>query len=168
MTAKIKNSYTKKFPETRFIGKRYTDEDRINGSFGAKWGEWSQKDMFAPLEKLKVTSENEETYYGAMRIVNGRFEYWIGMFCNAGATAPEGYDFIDIKPLTFAVFWLYGSEQNGEIYGIDNHNMCLDEMKQQGLVHSDDDWCFEGYVCPRYTTPDEKGNVILDYGIAVK
>ena len=28
--------------------------------------------------------------------------------------------------------------------------------------------CFERYVCPRFTTPDEKGNVILDIGFFIK
>ena len=25
------------------------------------------------------------------------------------------------------------------------------------------EWSFENCLCPRYTTPDEQGNVILDY-----
>ena len=29
------------------------------------------------------------------------------------------------------------------------------------------DWCFERYNCPRFTSPDEAGNVILDYGISI-
>jgi hypothetical protein len=30
------------------------------------------------------------------------------------------------------------------------------------------DWCFERYNCPRYTMPDNNGNVILDYGISIE
>lgn len=29
------------------------------------------------------------------------------------------------------------------------------------------EWCFERYNCPGFTTPDEQGNVILDYGISI-
>ena len=29
-------------------------------------------------------------------------------------------------------------------------------------------WCFERYSCPRFTTPDEEGNVILDMCFYVK
>lgn len=168
MTAKITNTYKQDFPASRFIGKRYSDTDRDNGTFGAKWGEWFSKNMFAPLDGANPLVENDMGYMGAMRINNGCFEYWIGMFFPENAEVPDGYEFVDIKPLSYAVFWLYGNEQNGEIYGMDNHNMCVEEMKKQGFKRKEDDWCFERYNCPRYTTPDEKGNVILDYGIAIE
>ena len=41
-------------------------------------------------------------------------------------------------------------------------------MKALGFKRKEDDWCFERYNCPRFTTPDEEGNVILDYGISIE
>ena len=39
-------------------------------------------------------------------------------------------------------------------------------MKKQGMEIISDEagayWFFERYTCPRFTTPDEDGNVILD------
>ena len=35
------------------------------------------------------------------------------------------------------------------------------------LERKENDWCFERYNCPRYTTPDENGNVILDYAVSI-
>lgn len=58
-------------------------------------------------------------------------------------------------------------EGSGEPYTMDPHNMCLEELKTHGFLRKEDDWCFERYNCPRFTTPDENGNVILDYGIAI-
>ena len=46
--------------------------------------------------------------------------------------------------------------------------MRLEKLKAHNLKRKEDDWCFERYNCPRFTTPDEKGNVILDYALSVK
>jgi hypothetical protein len=37
MAVEIKKVYKEHLPAVRFIGKCYTDKDRVNGSFGAKW-----------------------------------------------------------------------------------------------------------------------------------
>lgn len=46
--------------------------------------------------------------------------------------------------------------------------MCLNELNALGLKRKEDDWCFKRYNCPRFTTPDEKGNAILDYAISIE
>lgn len=168
MAVKIVQAKKESCPAARFIGKRYTDADRVNGSFGAKWGDWWANNWFAPLDQMTGLAINDGSYIGAMHIVDGGVEYWIGMFFAEGTEAPEGYEYVDIQPLDYGVCWLYGSEQSGELYGLDAHNLCLEELKRQGWVRREDDWCFERYNCPRFTTPDEQGNVILDYGIAIE
>ena len=75
---------------------------------------------------------------------------------------------MDIGPRRYAVIWRRGDEHNGELYGLEAHNLCLEELKCKGWVRREDDWCFERYNCPRFTTPDEEGRVILDYGISVE
>ena len=104
----------------------------------------------------------------AMRVVNGELEYWIGFFCPADTEVPGGYEAVDISPRRYAVLWRRGDEHNGEIYGLEAHNLCLEELKRSGWVRREDDWCFERYNCPRFTTPDDQGRVILDYGISVE
>ena len=52
MAVEIVKTYKEHFPSLRLIGKRYSDEDRQNGSFGHKWGEWFQNGWFDKLEKL--------------------------------------------------------------------------------------------------------------------
>lgn len=86
--------------------------------------------------------------------------------CAPDAQVPEGYEFVDISPRRFFVCWQKGREN--ELYGLENHNRCRKELEAQGYVRREDDWCMERYNCPRFTTPDEAGNVILDYAISVE
>lgn len=151
-------------PKCRFIGKKYICS---NQGFG-NWGEWWANNWFAILEKIPGLAINDNGYIGAMHIVNGVVEYWVGMFFAENTETPEGFDYVDIDELTYAVLYLYGNEENGELFGYDAHNACLEELNKRGLKRKEDDWCFERYNCPRYTTKDEQGNVILDYGISIE
>ena len=152
-------------PAVRFIGKRYP----AGANFGAAWGQWWGNGWFEALDKLPGRAElNQDSYCGAKRIVGGELEYWIGMFFDLSTEAPEGYESVDISPLSFAVCWIRDREGNPDLTSFETHNRCLEAMAHQGFVRKEDDWCFERYQCPRYTTPDEEGRVILDYGIAVE
>ncbi len=161
----IIKTYVETSPACRFIGRRYTDADRVNGSFGAKWGEWWQNDLFMPIEQLGVLPFNDGNV-AIMRVHEGMFEYWIGYFCAPDAQVPEGYEYVDIAPRRFFVSWQKGREN--ELSGLENHNRCLIELAAQGYVRVENDWCMERYSCPRFTTPDEQGNVILDYAVTVE
>ena len=78
--AEIIKTYKQSIPAMRFIGKKYTDEDRVDGSFGAKWGEWFQNGWFEVIESLcddefiKIY-EDGKAYIGLMKEVNDGFEY---------------------------------------------------------------------------------------------
>lgn len=146
-------------PETRFIGKRYTGSPN--------WGEWWGNNWFSALEASPRLSFNGDAYIGAVRIVNDMPEYWIGMFFPIDTEVPEGFDYIDIPPLAYAVCYLQDKEGSGQFYHMETHNRCLDQINALGLQRKENDWCFERYNCPRFTTPDENGNVILDYGISI-
>lgn len=164
MAVKIVKVEKKSFPALRFIGKRYP----CNVNYGEKWGEWWKNNMFSPLDSLGGAAANEDSYCAVKRIHNGELEYWIGMFFDPGKEVPDGYDYVDMDALDYAVFWLYGDENSGELTSFETHNLCLEELGKSGFRRKEDDWCFEKYNCPRYTSPDEKGNVILDYGIAIE
>ncbi len=168
MAIEIINAYIEEWPACRFIGRRYTPADSVNGSYGRKWGEWWANNLFAPLEKLPRLPIVGDSTMAAMRVVDSQLEYWIGFFCAADAEAPEGYEAIEISPRRYAVLWRKGDEHNGELYGLEAHNLCLEELHRHGWIRREDDWCFERYNCPRFTTPDEAGRVILDYGIAIE
>ena len=165
--AKIIKVYKEHLPMLRFIGKRYTDADRVGGGFGHKWGEWFQNGWFAPLEKLGEVKDIENGYLGFMRCYPD-FEYWIGMFLPPDTAAPNGYDCINMDEGDIGVCWIKGKEEDGSIYGM--HEQCLERLRENGMGnyrkdHTDRSFFFERYNCPRFTGKDEQGDVILDYGI---
>lgn len=90
------------------------------------------------------------------------------MFFPENTQVPEGYEYVDISPLNYAVCYLYDKEGSQDFYTMDTHNNCLEELKRQKMIRKENDWCLERYNCPRFTTPDESGNVVLDYGIAIE
>lgn len=145
------------WPACVFIGKQ-----------GTNWGEWWSNGWFAPLEAQPALPENGDAYIGAVRIVDGVPQRWIGMFFPEGTPAPEGYEAVDIPAKNYAVCYLKDKEGSGDFYTQETHEACLAALKQQGYTRSEGDWCFERCNCPRFTTPDAEGMVILDYGIAIE
>ena len=160
MAVKILEVKREHCPAARLIGKRY------EGS--ANWEQWWENDWFSVLEEKQPLAFNGDAYIGAVQIADGRPQRWIGMFFPTDTQVPEGFEFIDIEPMDYGVCYLYEKENSGEFYTIDTHNRCLEELKAHGMKRKEDDWCFERYNCPRFTTPDEKGNVVLDYGLAIE
>ena len=163
--AEIIKTYRQKTKAARFIGKRYTDADRADGNFGSKWNEWFRNGRFNEIEKL-IGADLDEinpdggAYVGLMRDKGGDhndFEYWIGMFAPEGTPVPAGFEFTDFPEGWLGVCWVYGKE--GEVYMKEGE--CGSALVKEGFIISGE-WCFERYACPRFTTPDEKENIILD------
>lgn len=158
---KIESIRQEACPEARFIGKKYPGP--------ANWDEWWANGWFDTLENHSgLLPINDGGYTEAVHIVDGSPEHWLGMFFAADTPVPEGFAYIDIPPMEYAVCFLYGNPENGELFGLEPHNQCLEFLKKQGLRRKEDDWCFQRCNCPRFTTPDEKGNVVLDYGISIE
>lgn len=174
--AEIIKVYKEHLPALRFIGKRYLNGDRgADGGYSNKWGEWFEKGYFEILEKQTPIAENDDAYLGLMSHsgIEG-FAYWIGMFFPAGSPVPEGFESTDIPEGDVGICWIYGKEKNDNIYGM--HEECMKKLKENGMgdfrsdFNGSDDkwyWFFERYNCPRFTTPDENGKIILDYGMYI-
>jgi hypothetical protein len=170
----ITKAYVQNIPASRFIGIQYGDGDRMNGGFGCKWGEWFENDRFNKIESLlsedfKNSYEDAGAYIGLMRHKEGEpFQYWIGMFLPVGSEVPEGYGYVDMAEAKLGVCWLQGPE--GELYC--KEDKCADRLSQEGHEIVNDEagacWFFERYGCPRFTTPDEQGRVILDICFCIK
>lgn len=163
--AEIIKTYRQSVPALRFVGKKYGDEHRVNGNFGMLWDEWFANGWFEKLEKECeiATCEDGDAYIGLMRWKEGEpFEYWIGIFCKSTTKIPEGFSSVDFPESDLGVAWVYGKPN--EIYGFCDQS--AEKCKNQGFkIIPDADgayWFFERYSCPRFTTPDEKGNIILD------
>jgi len=184
MAFEIIKTYKERFPSLRLIGKRYTDDDRVDGSFGAKWGEWHQKGWFGELESAANPAEGEYGYLGLMTFrtdhqelspeENG-FIYWIGIFFPPETPVPNGFDYLDLPESDVGINWIYGNGENGEIYGAEPHSAAYQKLCDNGWGELGQNAggeklivFFENYTCPRFTTPDDQGNVILDYGFYLK
>ena len=85
------------------------------------------------------------------------------------AAAPEGAYTDRNNRNLLGVCWIYGRDL-GEILGFSGQ--AEGKLIQAGMEIVDEEcglfWCFERYGCPRYTTPDEQGNITLDYCYFVK
>jgi hypothetical protein len=161
----ITKTFKERVPASRLIGKRYGDADRENGGFGHKWGEFFRENWFAALEAAGC--RNDFDYLGMMRCRDAEFEYWIGMLADPGVEAPPGFAAVEVESFEAAVFWLYGKEDTGELFGLEAHNRCLELLAQQGFKPAEDGWCIERYNCPRFLEKDAQGKVVLDYYIEV-
>jgi len=147
----------------RFIGKKYP-------GFGGWWGEWFANGWFDAVEAamggvdaiLKLW-ENGGGYVGLERRAEGQpFEYWLGMFTPADTPVPEGFSCVDFPSMGLGTCWIYGKENE-----VHDTSRCKGAVEAEGMRLWKDAaggvWAFENCLCPRYTTPDEAGNVILDY-----
>lgn len=164
MAAKIIKSYKEHIPAVTLIGKVYHVEDRdSSGSFGANWGQWFTHGWFDALKGCGKPYADD--YVGAMRMnKEGVFEYWIGILMASVERVPEGYVTEEIPAGEFAVAWIKGREDGG-LYAM--HEECMKTFKEQGWTIAKAPWYIEKYVCPRFTTPDEQGEVILDYAVSL-
>lgn len=161
--AEIIKVFKEEIPAMRFIGKKYHD-------YGG-WGEWFGNGWFDTVEnsmggtdKIVALWENGGAYVGLERRKNGRLmEYWIGMFTPEGTEVPEGFEHLDFPKANLGTCWIYGGEQETHAAV----SQCRKALLDVGIeIITDGDGAeisFENCLCPRFTTPDEKGNVILDY-----
>lgn len=166
--AEITKVYREEIPAMRFIGKKHHDY--------SGWGEWFANGWFdvvensmGGVEKILEVWENGGGYVGLECRKEGKLDtYWIGMFTPENTKVPEGFDYIDFPKSALGVCWIYGKEEDVH-GGIGN---CRKEIQNAGMEISTDEKgmevSFENGICPRFTTPDEKGNVILDYCYFVK
>ncbi len=160
MAVKLLKIKKESCPAARLIGKKYVGD--------VNWGEWWENNWFANLESIECLPFNGDSYIGAVHIVEGMPEYWIGMFFPEGTQVPEGFEYVDIEAMDYAICYLYAPEGSEEFYSMETHDMCIEALKALGMKRKEDSWCIERCNCPRYTTPDELGCVILDYGVGIE
>lgn len=164
----IKRVYRQSLPAMKLVGRRYGEGDRQNGTFSHKWSEWFQNGLFEPLRLPggEEPFEDCDAFIGLCRCKEGEpFEYWIGVFVPESFAVPEGYESVSFPARDVAVCWVSGKEP--DIYSY----CCLERLHAEGFEWTADadgvKWCFERYVCPRFTEPDGEGNAILDMCFSV-
>ncbi|WP_455950638.1 hypothetical protein [Eubacterium sp.] len=154
----------------KFVGKKYVGDDVYS-----HWGEWFANGWFDKVEAAMGGVDNILNiwkdgggYVGLEFRKEGELlEYWIGMFATTDTVVPEGFECVQFEAGNIGVCWNYGGED--EVHDVGNNwkYILKDGMEfkldERGYVAQ-----FENGLCPRFTTPDENGNVILDYCFYVK
>ncbi|MFT3951058.1 MAG: hypothetical protein QM689_03775 [Oscillospiraceae bacterium] len=173
----ITNCYQQAFPRSRFVGICYRNSDRVDGGYGFQWGEWFQAGRFQALEALltddfKAQFPDWDAYIGLMKFKDGEsadyFEYWIGMFLPAGCAVPAGYAVVDFDASAAGICWIQGKPD----VVFCHEDECSMKMTEAGMklkpTADGAYYFFERYGCPRFTTPNENGEIILDIGYFVE
>ena len=167
----IIKTYRQSIPALRFIGKKYGDSDRVDGTFGAKWDGWFANNWFELLKKnaARADFEDGDAAIGLMRYKEKEpgkeqepFEYWIGIFFPENTPVPDGFEYVDFPASDLGVAWLYGKENEVYCHEGDCAGSCMSKGYNIITDNSHAYWFFERYAQPRFFTPDEKGNIILD------
>ena len=169
----IIKTYKQTVPAMRFIGKKY---NAAGGDWG-NYGEWFGNDWFGIIEKAAGGAETvHQLYEDGDAYINmllrnkdsNPLEFWIGMFVALGTEVPDGFLSMDFPAQNLGICWIYGNDI--QFYKILEE--CKQKIKDEGLeLHYQNDgsyWALERDCCPRYTTPDEKGNIIADYCFFIK
>lgn len=159
--------YKESLPQVKLVGKRYTNADRDEtGTFAGYWQQWFKDGWFDLLKQCARIPGMSDDFVGAMRMTGegDGFEYWIGVFSASDAEVPEGFDSVQIPAGDVGICWLYGNDKSGELYSMEASDAAMAALTEKGWQFSEKGWFFERYNCPRFTTPDDKGNVILDIG----
>ena len=96
---------------------------------------------------------------------DGPFTYIVGMMMKPGLSLPqEGYEgFVSrsVAASTAAIGYIQGDSTPDVC--MNAHELTSAALEEKGFILGGSDWCMELYNCPRFTTPDENGQIILDY-----
>ena len=168
--AEIIKAYAQLIPAMRFIGKNYGDSKDTD--WGANWGDAFDFDVFGKVErasggenKSHLLYEDNDAYLGLYyrNTETGAYDAWVGMFAPMGTEVDDGLDYIDFSKQNLGVCWIYGKEN--EVHSL--IPQCSAKIVAAGMKIKSDEYGYIGHFerdqCPRFTTPDEKGNITLDY-----
>ncbi|MGN1021698.1 MAG: hypothetical protein ACI4O7_15145 [Aristaeellaceae bacterium] len=139
---------------------------RLIGRTGTRWADWWAGGWFDALEHHTVPPYDPD-YLDCIRACDGQEEAWIGMLFPADAPVPEGYRAIGLPAGDYALILLRGREDDPGLYGSSARALCLQAMEALGMTPAPG-LTLVRYNCPRFTTPDAEGCVIVDYLLPLK
>jgi predicted transcriptional regulator YdeE len=162
----------KKLPNLKLVGKelRYNMEAHMKGDnrIPAFWDKCFEDGIFSLLEK-QADFVYDNSYVGVMLDWDkgdGDFSYIVGMLMKDGASVTEGYVCRDIEETDVAIGWIKGKNTADVCSAA--HPLTEKAIKENGYKCEQMKWCMELYNCPRFSQPDENGDIVLDYYIPVE
>lgn len=160
---KIIDVHSEALPVTKLIGRRYTPEDADeHGSYSQKWMQWFDNHWFDCLRGQGGIEKVSDDFIGLMRKTSGGMEYWIGVLMAPSDPVPEGFESLDLPACDLGVCFVYGDGKSNELFGAEAWKLCAKAYSEHGWLMKDDSVYLERYNCPRFTVPDDQGNVVLD------
>jgi len=167
--AKLIKFEVKELPKIYLVGKelRYDMEVHMKGDnrIPAFWEKCFAENIFSTLEK-QSDYVYDPAYVGVMMDWDkgdGNFSYICGMLFKEGISAPEGFVLREIAAGKVGLSWIKGKDTADVCSNA--HVLTEQALKDAGFRYDKIKWCMELYNCPRFTTPDENGEIILDYYI---
>jgi predicted transcriptional regulator YdeE len=167
MEPKLVKFEIKALPKLCVIGKEIRvkmTEMGKNNPIPAFWGKCMSENVFETLEKTLGENIYDPAYVGFMKMLTkDEFINVCGILMKPDTKVPEGFVKYDIESFTAGIGWIQGKEP--DIY-MAEHKLTEEAVKKAGydVLKS---YTIELYNCPRYTTPDENGNKIIDYYIPI-
>jgi len=140
------------------------------------WGRCFGDGTFAMLEAMTdhvyKPARVGHAYVGlnaARDPATGEVEHTAGMLMNPGTPVPDGFVARPLAPAKVAVGWVKGKPgAEGAIYAA-MHRLVADALAEKGFgPDAAAGWTMELYNCPRWTTPDVGGCIVVDYCIPCK
>ena len=158
-------------PDILIVGKeiRHSMEALMKGDnpIPAFWDLCFSEGIFAELED-QSGNIHDPAYVGVMvdwDRGDGDFSYIVGMLMKTGADVPDGFICREVNATKVAIGWIKGADVADVCSKA--HEYTEKALKAEGFTCKKITWCMELYNCPRFTEPDENGDIILDYYIPI-
>ena len=156
-------------PKVYLVGKgiEHNIEEHVKGDnpIAAFWDKCLADGTFSVLERQQEYVY-EPAYVSACIDWDtgyGTFTYICGMLFKEGVAVPEGYVVREIGGEKIGMCWIKG--KNAADVCKDAHTLTMQAIKNGGYCPNQMKWSMQLFTNPRFTTPDENGDVILDYYI---
>jgi len=166
-------------PEILVVGKpvraNFNDIKAGKNPIPALWCKSFEDGMFAKLEaladhvyKADHVGHSYVGYNSKPDPATGDFEHIAGMLMKLGTPVPEGYVSRTIAPAKTAVSWIKGKKGSEGAIFANMYRLTEAALAEKGIKpDKDSGWSMEVYNCPRWTTPDPEGCIVMDFHIPV-
>ena len=169
-TDKIVKIYKQDIPALRFIGKKYTSENKAPKEVFDKILEnldnWCWNHAFNAIEKqsntdLRTLYEGGDSFVSLMRKKEGAvIEYRLGIFMPQGTGVPAGYEIIDFPKSELGICRVYGKRNSIIHYDAD----CRKKLAEEGIeCQENEKWFYQRFNWRGFFEEDKFGKRLLDY-----
>ena len=124
---------------------------------------------------FKLIENNSEILYnpdyvGLMynyNVATGDFSYMCGMLLTKEQLPTADFSIYRLPAGRTVISWIKGAN-SGEVCA-QAHDLTMDAIHAEGYDWDNEaGWLIELYNCPRFTTPDSEGQLILDYYVPIR